>query len=164
MISEEASAILRDEVAALWAKRSEIDVAIAAIEAILDGGAPGVLKVQLPEKVEKLPEEKGRRRGQEKYDWDKGKRMWQARLSNGQYHYTSKDIAKELGCSLAAVKNHMAKWPRRTASGRTRSKKDIPAGHTHIGLTKCPHCGAITSLNPCEMCHMKIAPGCIGEM
>ena len=84
------------------------------------------------------------------------------------------EIAAALGCSLAAVKNQRQRhdWPRRPHGGQPRRKpgRRTPPGHGllpgrgKIALTKCPACKAMTTLQPCEMCHKKIPASAIGKV
>ena len=174
IISDVLQKILREEVADLWAQRTEIDEAIAQIEELLKNGtpakamvsgstAPGPLKVQLPGKVEKPAKPRGTGGPTPQFDWDRGEQLW----NDGA---TVKAIAVALGCSVSAVKNKAySKWKRRSKSGTTTRKPRPDPGlgmlpnRTRIALSKCPACKAMTTVQPCEMCHKKLPASAIGK-
>jgi hypothetical protein len=73
-----------------------------------------------------------------KYDWTKGKRMWDEGRS-------IPDITAALGCTDGAV-YYRAKhdgWP----------KRDAKAKREKITQQKCPSCGLKTDVDPCGHCH-----------
>ena len=91
---------------------------------------------------EPKPRRKSKRLNKQKFDWVKGRNMWDAGKSPTQ-------IANALGCSSQGI-YYRAKqdgWPDRPKF----IKK--PADRPKIPVQKCPHCGQMTNVDPCEMCH-----------
>lgn len=91
------------------------------------------------------------------FDWVKGRKMW----DEGR---PVLEIAAAVGCSDAGVYYHAkhSKWPKRNGNAKMKpadqpkvpvARKVKPADRPKIPVQKCPTCGKMTNVDPCEMCH-----------
>jgi len=91
----------------------------------------------------------GNRSAVKLFDWVKGRKMW----TEGK---SGLEIAAALGCSDKDVyfrKKHDG-WPSHSNQPKVPvARKVKPADRPKIPVQKCPTCGAMTNVDPCEMCH-----------
>lgn len=97
---------------------------------------------QTPKPKTSKRRKKGNRTAVKLFDWEKGRKMW----DEGK---TQTEIAEALGCTGSGVSFRAREdgWPKRNP---VRTKL---ADRPRIPVQKCPTCGAMTNVDPCEMCH-----------